>query len=74
GMIQTFKDLAEGNTGAGDLAGGLYEAMFTTAFGLAAGILSYVAYNLLASMLDKVALKMEAASIEFVDLLQEPSK
>lgn len=74
GMIQTFKDLAEGNTGAGDLAGGLYEAMFTTAFGLAAGILSFVAYNLLASMLDKVALKMEAASIEFVDLLQEPSK
>ncbi len=74
GMIQTFKDLAEGRTAAGDLAGGLYEAMFTTAVGLAAGILSYVAYNLLASMLQKVVLKMEAASIEFIDLLQEPSK
>jgi len=74
GMITTFKDLADGNTGAGDLAGGLYEAMFTTAFGLAAGIISYVLYNLLTSMLDKMILKMEAASIELIDLLQEPSK
>lgn len=74
GMIATFKDLAEGNTGAGDLAGGLYEAMFTTAFGLAAGIIAYVAYNMLTSKLDKMILKMEAASIEFIDLLQEPSK
>ncbi|MCB0541594.1 MAG: MotA/TolQ/ExbB proton channel family protein, partial [Bacteroidetes bacterium] len=74
GMITTFKDLAEGNTGAGELAGGLYEAMFTTAFGLAAGIISYVAYNLLTSMVDKVIFKMEANSTEFIDMLQEPSK
>lgn len=74
GMITTFKDLAEGNTGAGDLAGGLYEAMFTTAFGLAAGIISYVAYNMLTSMIDQVIFKMEANSTEFIDLLQEPSK
>jgi biopolymer transport protein ExbB len=74
GMIATFKDLAEGNTGAGDLAGGLYEAMFTTAFGLAAGIIAFVAYNMLTSKLDKMILKMEAASIDFIDLLQEPSK
>jgi biopolymer transport protein ExbB len=74
GMIATFKDLADGNTGAGDLAGGLYEAMFTTAFGLAAGIIAYVAYNMLTSKLDKMILKMEAASIEFIDMLQEPSK
>tara|TARA_Y100000385_G_scaffold32597_1_gene30617 strand:- start:1807 stop:2502 length:696 start_codon:yes stop_codon:yes gene_type:complete len=74
GMITTFKDLADGNTAAGDLAGGLYEAMFTTAFGLAAGIISFVAYNLLTSKLDRMILKMEAASIEFIDLLQEPSK
>lgn len=74
GMIATFKDLAEGNTGAGDLAGGLYEAMFTTAFGLAAGIISFVAYNMLTSMIDQVIFKMEANSTEFIDLLQEPSK
>lgn len=74
GMIATFKDLAEGNTGAGDLAGGLYEAMFTTAFGLAAGIISFVAYNMITSMIDQVIFKMEAHSTEFIDLLQEPSK
>lgn len=74
GMITTFKDLAEGNTGASDLAGGLYEAMFTTAFGLAAGLLAYVAYNLLTSQIEKVIFKMEDASVDFIDLLSEPSK
>lgn len=74
GMITTFKDLAEGNTGAPDLAGGLYEAMFTTAFGLATGLIAFVAYNLLTSEIEKVMFKMEDSSVEFIDLLQEPSK
>lgn len=74
GMITTFKDLAMGNTGASDLAGGLYEAMFTTAFGLAAGLIAYVAYNLLTSQIEKVIFKMEDASVDFIDLLSEPSK
>ena len=74
GMITTFKDLAEGNSAAADLAGGLYEAMFTTAFGLAAGIIAYIAFNLLTSMVEKVIFKMEAHSVDFIDLLQAPSK
>ncbi len=74
GMITTFKDLADGNTGATDLAGGLYEAMFTTAMGLAVGIISYVSYNVLTSMIDRIIFQMEASSTEFLDLLQEPSK
>ncbi len=74
GMITTFKDIADGNTAAGEMAGGLYEAMFTTAFGLAAGLIAYVAYNVLNGMIDKVIFKIEANSIEFIDLLSEPSK
>lgn len=74
GMITTFKDLADGHTAASEMAGGLYEAMFTTAFGLGAGIIAYVAYNILTGMIDKVIFKMEANSVEFIDLLSEPSK
>lgn len=74
GMINTFKDLADGNSAAADLAGGLYEAMFTTAFGLAAGLLAFIAFNLLTSMIESVIFKMEANSVDFIDLLQEPSK
>lgn len=74
GMITTFKDLADGNTAAGEMAGGLYEAMFTTAFGLAAGLIAYVAYNVLNGMIDKVIFKIGASSVEFIDLLSEPTK
>ncbi|MGB0885406.1 MAG: MotA/TolQ/ExbB proton channel family protein [Chitinophagales bacterium] len=74
GMITTFKDLADGNTAAGEMAGGLYEAMFTTAFGLAAGLIAYVAYNVLTGMIDKVIYKIEDSSVEFIDLLSEPTK
>lgn len=74
GMITTFKDIADGNTAANEMAGGLYEAMFTTAFGLAAGLIAYVAYNVLTGMIDKVIFKIEDSSVEFIDLLSEPSK
>jgi len=73
GMITTFKDLADGNTAASDMAGGLYEAMFTTAFGLAAGIIAFVAYNVLTGMIDNVIFKIEANSVEFIDLLSQPT-
>lgn len=73
GMITTFKDIADGNTAANEMAGGLYEAMFTTAFGLGAGLIAYVAYNILTGMVDDVIFKIEANSVEFIDLLSEPS-
>lgn len=74
GMIKTFKDIANGNTAANEMAGGLYEAMFTTAFGLAAGLIAYVAYNMLTGMIDKVIFKIEDSSVDFIDLLSEPSR
>jgi biopolymer transport protein ExbB len=75
GMIKAFFNMAKAgnNIDPSMLAGGIYEAMITTAAGLAVGILAYIAYNLLVSMVSKVVFKMEATSVEFVDLLQEPS-
>jgi biopolymer transport protein ExbB len=35
--------------------------------------LAYVFYNLLVASIEKVVYKMEARSIEFLDLLNEPS-
>jgi biopolymer transport protein ExbB len=48
--------------------------MITSASGLIIGIFAYVAYHYLAIMLDKVIFKIESNAIEFIDLLQEPSK
>ncbi len=74
GMIMAFYTMAtEQNVSPDALAGGIYQALITTAFGLAIGIFSFVGYNYLVSLVDKVVFKMEQTSVEFMDLLQEPT-
>ena len=74
GMIKAFIAIAqqEGAVSPSDLAGGIYEAMITTAAGLFVGILAYVAYNYLVTKVDKVVHNKEHSTIGFIDLLQEP--
>ena len=75
GMIKAFFNLANAgdNIDVGLLSGGIYEALITTAVGLAIGIVAFVCYNYLVSQVEKVIHRMEATSIEFIDLLQEPA-
>ena len=74
GMILAFYKMAsEQNVTPDVLAGGIYTALITTAFGLAIGIFSFVGYNYLVASVDKVINKMEATAVEFMDLLQEPT-
>lgn len=74
GMIIAFYEMATQENVTPDLlAGGIYQALLTTAFGLFIGILAFVGYNILVSYIDKVVFKMEASSLEFMDLLQEPA-
>lgn len=75
GMIKAFFNMANSDQGVviSALAGGIYEAMVTTVAGLIVGILAFVFYNLLVASIEKVVYKMEARSIEFLDLLNEPS-
>lgn len=75
GMIRAFYNLsmAGKNIEPSLLAGGIYEAMVTTATGLAVGIIAYIGYNFLSTQIEKVVFKMEATTIEFIDLLQEPA-
>jgi len=74
GMIIAFYKMAsEKNVTPEVLAGGIYQALLTTAFGLVVGIFSLVAYNLLVANVDKVVFKMERSTTEFMDMLQEPT-
>lgn len=74
GMIMAFYNMAhETNVSPDTLASGIYQALLTTAFGLFVGILSFVGYNILVANVDKVVYKMERSTIDFMDLLQEPS-
>ena len=74
GMILAFYKMAsEQNVTPDVLAGGIYTALITTAFGLFIGIFSFVGYNYLVASVDKVINKMEATAMDFMDLLQEPT-
>lgn len=75
GMINTFRGLSQQaeTIDAGTLSGGIYEAMVTTVAGLVVGIFAYIAYNMLSAMIEKVIFKMEANTVEFLDILHEPS-
>jgi len=75
GMILAFYSMATAQNVTPDvLAGGIYQALFATAFGLFNGIFSLLGYNFLVANIDKVVYKMQLYSMEFMDLLQEPSK
>jgi len=74
GMILSIFEIANsgGSIDIKTLADGLYTAMTTTVGGLIVGIIAYISYNHLVVKTDKVVYKMEANSLEFLDLLNEP--
>jgi biopolymer transport protein ExbB len=76
GMISTFHAMKISDAGVeiSALSGGIMQAMITTVAGLIIGIIAYIAYNTLVVKVDKVVHRMEARSIEFIDLLEEPGK
>lgn len=75
GMILSIFEIsnAGGNIDMQLLADGLYTAMTTTVAGLIVGILGYISYNHLVVKTNKAVYQMEATSLEFLDLLNEPS-
>lgn len=76
GMISTFHAMKISGAGVeiSALSGGIMQAMVTTVAGLIIGIIAYIAYNTLVVRVDKVVHTLEARSIEFIDLLEEPGK
>ncbi|CAL1519913.1 MotA/TolQ/ExbB proton channel family protein [Chitinophaga sp. MM2321] len=75
GMIQTFFNISiTSDITLGTIAGGIYVKMVTSATGLIIGIIAFIFYSYLNAQIDKVVNKMEGASAEFIDILQEPTR
>lgn len=75
GMFQLFYSIAStGEYSIGAIAGGIYVKMISSASGLIIGIIGYLAYRYLNSQIDKATHRMEAASADFIDILQEPTR
>ncbi len=75
GMIQAFQQIQtlEGNVNPSVLAGGIWEALITTASGLAVGIIAYGFYNYLLGRMNRTIFDLEDSSTEFIELLQKPA-
>ncbi|HEY0065857.1 MAG TPA: MotA/TolQ/ExbB proton channel family protein [Flavisolibacter sp.] len=75
GMFQLFYNLAStGEFTIQSMANGIYTKMITSAVGLIIGLIAYIAHNYLNSLVERTANRMEAASSEFLDILQEPTR
>ena len=75
GMVRAFYNMASAGTSADitTLSGGIYEALVTTVAGLVVGIIALFAYNYLVARGDGVVNQLEAKTMEFMDLLNEPA-
>ncbi|MBO5771307.1 MAG: MotA/TolQ/ExbB proton channel family protein [Alistipes sp.] len=74
GMVETFMDMsaAGGTVDMALLSGGMYVAMVTTVGGLVVGIPAYFGYNYLVARIEKLVFRLEANSIAFMDILNQP--
>jgi biopolymer transport protein ExbB len=76
GMITAFmtiEDLA-GSANPSDLAGGIWEALITTAFGLIVGIFALAFYNYFLSKVKRLVGDMETVANDVVDTIQDISE
>ena len=76
GMVQTFYNMAQNASGIIEMSAlseGMYQAMVTTIGGLIVGILAMFAYNFLVARIDRVIRNLEAKTLEFMDLMNEPA-
>ena len=75
GMVSAFYSMAAVGEAADitTLSSGIYEALVTTVAGLVVGIIALFAYNYLVSRVNTVVNQLEASTMEFMDLLNEPA-
>ncbi len=71
GMISAFRTIEQlsGAVNPSDLAGGIWEALLTTAFGLIVGIIALGFYNYFVNRVGRFVFEMESGSEEFLDLV-----
>ncbi|HSR16967.1 MAG TPA: MotA/TolQ/ExbB proton channel family protein, partial [Ignavibacteriaceae bacterium] len=75
GMISAFMIIQElqGTVNPSDLAGGIWEALITTAFGLMVGIPALAFYNYFLNAVKKLVGDMEAVANDVIDVVQDSS-
>ena len=76
GMVKAFqviqvKTVTLNPVSAGDLAGGIWEALLTTAAGLIVAIPVIAAYHYLSARVQDFVLEMERSAVELINILSQ---
>lgn len=75
GLMQLFSNIHQANeVEIGVISQGIYTKLITSITGLVIGLIAYMAHSYLNTQIDKTANKMEVASSDFLDVLQEPTR
>jgi len=75
GMMQLFSGITSANDfNVSTISGGIYTKLITSITGLVIGLAAYLAYSYLNTQIEKTSNKMESASTDFLDILQEPTR
>jgi biopolymer transport protein ExbB len=75
GLVLLLKSFATiSNPSISQIADAMYIKLITSATGLIIGMLAYLGYSFLDTQINRTANRMEAASSEFIDILQEPTR
>ncbi len=75
GLVLLLKEFATiSNPSVSQIADAMYIKLITSASGLIIGMLAYLGYSYLDTQINRTANRMESASSEFIDILQEPTR
>lgn len=75
GLVLLLKEFATiSNPSVSQIADAMYIKLITSASGLIIGMLAYLGYSFLDTQINRTANRMESASSDFIDILQEPHK
>ena len=74
GLVILLKEFATiSNPSVSQIADAMYIKLITSATGLIIGMLAFLGHSYLDTQINRLGNKMEAASSEFIDILQEPT-
>ena len=74
GMIKTFNVISQGSGNPSLLAGGIAEALITTAAGLCVAIPSLVGYRILKDKAESLIFEMEENSIRIIEIMENSNR
>ena len=75
GLVILLKEFATiSNPSISQIADAMYIKLITSASGLIIGMLAFLGHSYLDTQINRLANRMESASSEFIDILQEPTR